>query len=66
MKKSLKEFLVIGIYEDNQQRYADTFQARTPAEAEKKAKKVAREFEKTELEVAAVIEGDLSKIKVVG
>ena len=55
MKTKPKEYVVIGLYEDNMQRYADSFQARSPEEAEEKAKKVAREFEKTDLIVAAVL-----------
>lgn len=61
----MQEYLVIGIYEDNRQRYAGTFKAKTAEAAEKKAKKFIREFEKTELEVAAVIKGCFKCIEVV-
>ena len=35
MPKDYDTYLVIGIYEDNNQRFAEDFQARSPEEAEK-------------------------------
>lgn len=60
----MRNYLVIGIYKDNGQRFAEQFPARTAKSAEEKAKAFARESEKTELEVAAVISGCFKCIEI--
>lgn len=48
-----KTYTVIGVYADNQQRYADTFEASSPEAAEEQAEASTE----TELIIAGVIEG---------
>lgn len=57
----LKKYTVIGVYLDNQQRYADTFDALSSEDAEDQA--VAATSDEGDLLVAGVVEGD---VKVVG
>lgn len=47
-------YLVIGIYADNHQRYADTFDASTPDEAEEMAQDAAKAAH-TSLIIAGVL-----------
>ena len=58
----LKMFTVVGFYEDNNQRYCDTFEAKTPDKAEKMALAKARAEESTDLLIAGVFEGELSAV----
>ncbi len=51
---ALKTYLVVGIYRDNQQRYAEYVTAETPEEAEKITAKSAFDESDAELVVAAV------------
>lgn len=58
----LKMFTVVGCYEDNNQRYCDTFEATTPYKAERMAIARARAEETANLLIAGVFEGDLSAV----
>ena len=59
----MKTYTVVGLYEDNLQRYADTFKARDPDQAEQLAVLQAQKDEGTNLLVAAVLEGDVKVLR---
>jgi hypothetical protein len=54
----VKQFTVIGIYEDNGQRYATCVEAETPDEAEEIALRAIAEDSGETLLIAGTIEGD--------
>ncbi len=54
----MKTYTVIGIYEDNHQRYADVVKATSPEEAEELVLADAKKRCEGDLVIAAVIEGD--------
>lgn len=54
----MKHYLVVGVYEDDHERFATSVSAKNPAEAEAAARKEAT----GELIVAAVIEGTALKV----
>lgn len=56
----MKRYLIVGIYEDNNQRYADVAEGRSPTDAERRFKK-----KHPEIIIAAVIE-DPNNVKIVG
>lgn len=58
------KYLVIGIYADNDQRFADSYETETPEEAQELAIREADAYEGTQLIVAAVIE-DADNVRVV-
>lgn len=58
-KKTKKTYTVIGIYADNNQRYADSFKAVDAEDAENQAVALAKKEEGCELLVAGVVEGDV-------
>ena len=60
--KNKRVFTVIGLYEDNMQRYANTFEAISADAAELVATELARREEGCELLIAAVIEGDVKVV----
>jgi hypothetical protein len=56
MPSEKKSFFVVGLYQDNGQRFADTYKATTAEQAEKFAVAQARRDEGTVLTVTAVFE----------
>ena len=52
----MKTYLVIGVYEDNHQRYADYFCADSPAQAEQLAQK---EVESPLIIAAVMLDGNI-------
>lgn len=58
----MKTYTVVAVYADNHQRYADTFEAKNPEGAEKKAQALAKKEEASELIIAAVFEGDVKPV----
>jgi hypothetical protein len=58
----LKTYTVVGIYEDNHQRWAESYQADDAAHAEEQALDSAKSQD-CELLIAAVIEGDVKVVR---
>jgi hypothetical protein len=57
----MKKYLVVGVYADDLQRWADSFVARDPVEAEELAHKATGDYE---LIVAAVIDMETCEVVV--
>lgn len=55
----MKTYTVIGIYEDNGQRYADSFKAKTAEEAEAKALRDAKKRGDGTLLIAGTVLGEV-------
>lgn len=55
----MKKYLVVGVYEDDLQRWADSFMARDPIHAEELAHKATGKYE---LIVAAVIDMEACEV----
>ena len=58
----LKMFTVVGFYAANDQRYCDSFEAKTPDKAEKLAVAKALTEESADLLIAGVFEGELTAV----